>query len=379
MLLNRYNTIKSTLLHVKPYLNLYRNSSLLNSFSKLKPLKYTIPSDLQTSILQLQYNMIDNEALLYKMHEDLSCCSDIAIDLEALCSKSSQKNSDGIFYLGEISLIQLSAPNISIVFLVDVLTLGKSLVFKYLNPLFSNSKFKFHFFDLRRDIEALGMQLNLKPISVIDHQLLHTCVDWARKGINKRPSLKYSLYYQFGLERAHSDTAVSAAMTLGNRLVWDTRPLPTHFMNYAADDVRHLLLFMSPILNDESYLKLHNPLLFKLIPLVEEMSKFYVNWYSQLKPVQTEADSSVNIVNETWLEKFIGPAGKCSHCNKNGHAIEDCFQLNGNTVKCSHCGKTGHTVNNCFKLKPQLTKCTFCHQIGHNESKCFAKIKQNKK
>lgn len=44
----------------------------------------------------------------------------------------------------------------------------------------------------------------------------------------------------------------------------------------------------------------------------------------------------------------------CMNCEKSGHSIEDCWDLNDINPKrstCKFCKKTGHRVDECFKLK----------------------------
>src|ERR1700737_484 len=50
------------------------------------------------------------------------------------------------------------------------------------------------------------------------------------------------------------------------------------------------------------------------------------------------------------------PSRHCFHCNRNGHTIDTCYQLNGyppNTPFCSHCKHHGHSYDDCRSKNSQ--------------------------
>eukprot|EP00658_Telonema_sp_P-2_P035764 TRINITY_DN25964_c0_g1_i1.p1 TRINITY_DN25964_c0_g1~~TRINITY_DN25964_c0_g1_i1.p1 ORF type:complete len:185 (-),score=37.89 TRINITY_DN25964_c0_g1_i1:82-636(-) len=110
---------------------------------------------------------------------------------------------------------------------------------RHIEPLMTNPNIQKLMFDCRRDVEALSAQMKLKPAAVLDLQLYFTSIQWKTKSVNRRSGMTFVIKNVCGLTPQEGDSAVQAAMTLGNRPVWDIRPLPSHFLDYAADDVRH--------------------------------------------------------------------------------------------------------------------------------------------
>jgi hypothetical protein len=215
-------------------------------------------------------------------------------------------------------------------------------------------------FDCRRDVEALSYQMKLKPAGVLDLQLFHTAVQWKLRSVNRRSSMNHVLKLTTGMTRHQEDSAVQAAMTLGNRPVWDVRPLPTHFLEYAAEDVRNTLVLAQSLMAQYP----------DRIDAVERLTAQYVEHYAIERPVEVEADPKAADVSIEWLERFLGPGGKCSFCGQKGHVESECFRKQGG-MKCTHCGESGHIAKNCFKKFPQLLKCDKCGQLGHTGAKCF--------
>lgn len=199
-------------------------------------------------------------------------------------------------------------------------------------------------------------------------------------------------------------------MLLGNRPVWDVRPLPEHFLEYAADDVRHLCALFDTM-------KLRHG---ALLDASERISEEYCGFYARAdcKPVEAEADTKSQNVRTEWLERYFGPAGVCGFCGARGHHEAQCFRKaaagggannfaaaaaassassasatavkdeasaatttvaapppsSGKSVlRCSHCGGLGHLSTSCFKKNPALLKCTHCGQMGHVATHCFVK------
>lgn len=311
-----------------------------------------------SAILNYPYKMVESESELRRVTDVLSRAPMVSMDIEAFCHNNPEQK-----HLGDISLIQLCSAVEPAVFMVDVVTLGKPLVSDVLKPLMASATVKKYMFDCRRDVEALSFQLRLKPAAVVDLQLLHTAMQWRLRGVNRRSSMSYVLKQTLGIERQAGDSAVHQAMTVGNRPVWDVRPLPPHFLEYAADDVRHILLLADAMAKSES----------ELVDKVERLSALYVDHYSIGKPVEVEADPKSNQVVDEWLERFLGPAGKCAFCGQKGHTEAECFKKGTGVIKCAHCGQQGHTAKNCFKKHPHLLKCTHCGQMGHTVEKCFVK------
>ena len=234
-----------------------------------------------------------------------------------------------------------------------------------------------------------------------------------------------------GLERNNAGgyDAVSAAMTLGNRAVWDVRPLPDHFIEYAADDVRNILTMSKHLLGDEnnknnvistphmqditdaspfvtaapssvsslpatqhsgvssastvggggivqvpplpSILEVSDNSV-NYLDAVERLTKQYVDHYAVGKPVEVEADPQPHVVFVEWLERYLGPGGGCTFCGARGHVEVECFRKKEGRVKrCGYCGDLGHVTGTCFKKHPELLRCTHCGQMGHNAAHCF--------
>ena len=332
---------------------------------------------------------------------------DVAMDIEALCH-SLQPNQPKS--LGDISLIQLCCPAVdTTVNIVDVLTLGRDAVRDALGPILEAHHVRKLMFDCRRDVEALSSQLQLRPRRVLDLQLCHAGAQWKLRASDRRSGLQYVLKQELGIDRAAGDAAVSKAMTLGNRPVWDVRPLPEHFLEYAADDVRHLYALFDTMRVRHA----------GLMDSAERISEEYTAFYAQGKPVEEEADSKSQLVRTEWLERYFGPAGVCAFCGVRGHHIDQCFKKSatakdvsaGTTaadgsasassssggdatstapgassspvaasggvvrtvLRCGYCGGLGHIATSCFKKNPQLLKCGHCQQMGHNDANCFVK------
>lgn len=138
-----------------------------------------------------------------------------------------------------------------------------------------------------------------------------------------------------------------------------------HFLEYAAGDVRHILLLAETLADQCTP---HVP-----VQSVEQLSAWYVDHYAVGGPVVREADERPAEVNRVWLERFIGEGGVCSHCGARGHTEAECFKRVNGQVKCTFCGQGGHTARNCFKRYPQLLKCEQCGQLGHTADSCFVK------
>ena len=132
--------------------------------------------------------------------------------------------------------------NSPVVYLFDILTLSIPVFARETKDIFADANITKWMFDCRRDVEALSCQMGLVPAGVIDLQLYDTALQWKSKSVSRRSSLNYVLKRVANIDRHDGDSAVHAAMTLGHRPVWDVRPLPPHFIQYAADDVRHILL-----------------------------------------------------------------------------------------------------------------------------------------
>jgi hypothetical protein len=204
--------------------------------------------------------------------------------------------------------------------------------------------------------------MNLKPRGVLDVQLYHAGVQWKLRSGARRSGISFVLKSVAGVERQEGDSAVQAAMVKGNRAVWDVRPLPHHFLEYAAGDVRHILHLSDILLEKWPQYR----------DAAERLSARYVDHYAIGKPVVEDLDPTPSEVSVDWLSMFFGPGGVCAFCQQKGHTESECFKKK-NHVVCGHCGETGHVTKNCFKKFPQLLKCTSCGQIGHTASHCFRK------
>ncbi|KAG5466338.1 hypothetical protein LSCM4_01486 [Leishmania orientalis] len=310
------------------------------------------------AILKYPYQVIGTEKELEEAVGVLQRSRQIAIDIEAFCTPEANKTPQ----LGRISLVQTCSDVVPAVFLFDVLSLSVPVFTKAIQPVFHDDTVRKLFFDCRRDMEALSTQMNLVPKRVLDLQLFFTAVQWKLRSVNRRSGMTYVLKSVAGIHRQEGDSAVQTAMMVGDRPVWDTRPLPEHFLEYAADDVRHIHLL-------STYL----PSLAKQVSeaAVERLSAQYVEHYGVGHAVTVEADAQPAQVNTAWLERYIGPGGVCSYCGSKGHTESECFRkMNGN-MRCSFCGATGHTARNCFQKHPELLKCDRCGQLGHSTGNCF--------
>eukprot|EP00796_Vickermania_ingenoplastis_P005321 gene5321-3823_t len=310
--------------------------------------------------LSYPYKVVDSVEELTSATKAFMDSSCIALDVEALCTKDLKKQ------LGDISLIQACSDTERVVYLFDVLTLPRKELRECIGEVMANKEIWKLFFDCRRDAEALNSQLGLIPSRVLDLQLYFTAWQWKLRSVHRRSSMGYVLKTVAGINRQEGDAAVQTAMTLGNRPVWDIRPLPEHFLEYAAGDVRHILL-MAPHLVDK---------VGKTVPLdhVERITAKYVEHYSQSTAVEDELDPSPAEVNVELLERFIGPGGVCKFCGATGHTEAECFKKqNKNQLRCTFCGGMGHSSKNCYKQHPQLLKCESCGQVGHSAANCFKK------
>jgi hypothetical protein len=328
----------------------------------------------------------------------------VACDVEALVNPL---QANQVKHLGDISLIQLCCPEVDneSVNIVDVLSIGNETVKETLKPIMESKEIRKIMFDCRRDVEALSVQLQLRPQRILDLQLVHTAHQWKMKASDRRSGLQFVLKQELGVDRAAGDAAVSKAMLHGNRPVWDVRPLPEHFLEYAADDVRHLYaLYETMKIRHEN-----------IMDSAERISEEYTRFYSvNMKYVEEDADVKSQTVRTDWLERYFGPAGVCGFCGARGHHEENCFKKHqaaasensNNTnnanqtttttttsssanvttnphqptetatktiLRCGYCGSLGHLSTNCFKKHPQLLKCKHCGQMGHTETHCFVK------
>lgn len=311
------------------------------------------------SPLAYPYEVIDSVDKLEKASSVLSQANCVALDVEALCTKDLKKQ------LGDISLVQACSDAAKTVYLFDVLTLPRENFTQHIGGILASEKIWKLFFDCRRDVEALNSQLALTLKSVLDLQLYFTAWQWKMRSVHRRSSMGYVLKTVAGVMRQEGDSAVQTAMTLGNRPVWDIRPLPPHFLEYAAGDVRHILLMAPHLISKVG----------KSVPIdhVERITARYVEHYSQSKAVEDELDPSPAEVNVELLERFIGPGGACTFCGATGHTAAECFKKQSNTLRCTFCGALGHSSKNCFKQHPQLLKCEACGQVGHTAANCYKK------
>ena len=315
-------------------------------------------TDDDRKILNFPYELVDRPSQLSRVVEALQAAKFFAVDLEAnVTSRTDTKQ------LGSLSLLQLCALNEPTVFLVDVQSLTPAAVSQQLGVVLADESKRKLFFDCRRDVEALSCQMNIFPKSVLDLQLLFTGVQWKLRSITRRSGMSFALKQVTGLSRVEGDAAVQLAMTKGNRPVWDVRPLPPHFLEYAAGDVRHTLLLgsvMQRMYEDK-------------VDAAARLTNEYVRHYATGRPVVVEADPTATDVSVSWLERYFGPGGVCSFCGQKGHTVTECFRKQSGSTVCSHCGESGHLARNCFKRHPQLLKCNSCGQLGHTEDRCFRK------
>lgn len=305
------------------------------------------------------YKVVDTVEEMEKACDSLSKAGCIALDIEALCTQDLKKQ------LGDISLVQACSDAEKTVYLFDALVLPRDKFIATVgNILCSTAVWKL-FFDCRRDVEALNSQLGFVPKKVLDLQLYFTAWQWKLRSVHRRSSMGYVLKTVSGATRREEDSVVQTAMTMGNRPVWDVRPLPEHFLEYAAGDVRHIL-FMTPHLVEKGGTAVD-------VERVERITAHYVEHYAQAGGMEEELDPSPAEVNIEMLERFIGPGGVCKFCGAAGHTEAECFRKQSNSLRCTFCGALGHSSRNCYKQHPQLLKCESCSQIGHSAANCFKK------
>ncbi|KPI85461.1 hypothetical protein ABL78_5482 [Leptomonas seymouri] len=314
----------------------------------------------RAEILKYPYQVIGSEAELRDAVDVLRRSHQISLDVEAFCTPESVKTPQ----LGQVSLVQTCSDTVPVVFLFDILSLSVPAFTDAIRPVLCDAAIRKLSFDCRRDIEALSTQMKLVPTRVLDLQLFYTSVQWKLRSVNRRSGMTYVLKNVAGVDRQEGDSAVQTAMAVGDRPVWDTRPLPSHFLQYAADDVRHIHL-----------LSTYFPTLTQHVSMeaVERLTMQYVQHYGLGKPVTVEADVQPAQVNTAWLERFIGPGGVCGFCGSKGHIESECFRKLNNNVRCTYCGAVGHTSRNCFQKHPELLKCELCGQMGHMAASCFKK------
>ncbi|CUG89606.1 3'-5' exonuclease, putative [Bodo saltans] len=311
---------------------------------------------LASAVLKQPYTVISSSIQLQQASERILQSKKVAVDVEACVT-----HDVGRPQLGQVSLIQLASETCDTVYLIDVLTLGKEVVVDALSPVLSDPAVEKQFFDCRRDVEAFFGQLGIVTKGAVDLQMLFTGSQWKLKSLNRRSSMSYVLKTVAGVSRQETDAAVQLAMTKGNRAVWDVRPLPTHFLEYAAGDVRHTLLLGQVM--EHTYKD--------LLPAARRLTAEYTRHYSA--PVEYEVDINPIEVSSEWLEMFFGPGGVCQYCRQPGHLEADCFRKAAGTVKCTHCGGMGHVAKSCYKRFPQKLKCEGCGQLGHTIDRCFKK------
>eukprot|EP00759_Apiculatamorpha_spiralis_P031336 PhF_6_TR33003/c0_g1_i1/m.48632 len=279
----------------------------------------------------------------------------VAVDIEAFCVEKHSR------HLGQVSLLQLAGPVDPNVYIVDVVTLGADRVAHYMKRVISHPQIRKYMFDCRKDVEAMSTQMGLSVVNALDLQLYHTATLWSAKGTNRRSNLDWVLQNLAHITSSEEMKAVEAAFLVGNRKVWDERPLPDHLAAYAANDVRHLLVL-------SEYFQQHHA---DLETTVAELTQKYIDYYGTGQLVETDIDPAANLVSTDWLRELFGKKGKCTHCGMSGHDVSNCFKKDIATLKCSHCGQSGHLTSRCYKLHPEKHKCSHCGQSGHLESKCF--------
>lgn len=316
----------------------------------------TLPAS-ELAVLKYPYEVVDTSDALESAVQSLRTATSIALDVEALCTSEKQKQ------LGAISLVQACSDAKPVVYVFDVLTLTVPTFVRTMAPLMSDTAVRKLFFDCRRDVEALSCQMQLTPRGVLDLQLYYTALQWKLRSVSRRSGMTYVLKNVAGIRRQEGDSAVQTAMAVGHRPVWDVRPLPSHFLEYAADDVRHTLLLSSAL---QRHAGGRVP-----IEAVDRLTSAYVEHYAVGRPVEHEADAHPAEVNTVWLERYIGPGGVCKFCGAKGHVEAECFKRLNGVVRCTFCGEAGHTSRNCYKKHPQLLKCELCGQLGHTAMSCF--------
>ena len=95
--------------------------------------------------------------------------------------------------------------------------------------------------------------------------------------------------------------------------------------------------------------------------------------------------------NTSRNQNTRGNIPRCSHCNKPGHKVEDCWKKHGkpnnnasssthsdnnatNKKKCTYCGMTNHTTDKCYKLQRDVKNIerakndTKINKVDHNNS-----------
>lgn len=317
-------------------------------------------------VLQYPYKLVDTPAALDEAVAVLRGASAVALDVEAFCRSDLDRRD-----LGTISLVQASCDKAPVVYLFDVLTLTPTLFRDAVQPLAGDASIQKLLFDCRRDVEALRCQMDLQLAGVLDLQLLFTARQWRLRSVNRRSSMTHVLRRVTGMERPEGDSAVQAAMTYGNRPVWDVRPLPPHFLEYAASDVRHIMLLARHMLPSSSTA---DPQWAPLVDAVGRLTAQYVAHYGGTSaPVEVEADARPAEVSIAWLERYVGPGGVCALCGAKGHTDAECFRNQSGKLRCGYCGEAGHLSRNCFKRQPQMRKCSSCGQLGHTADSCFRK------
>lgn len=329
----------------------------------LSPPAAALISETDQAILKLPYKVIETPEAFSDAMRELSRSSSVSLDIEAFCTSGKERQ------LGTISLLQACSATTPVVYLFDVLTLTKPTFIAGIRPLLESTAITKLFFDCRRDVEALSCQMGVKPAKVLDLQLQFTALQWKLKSNSRRSGMTYVLKSLARIERQYTDSAVQTAMTCGGRAVWDVRPLPAHFLEYAADDVRHICLLEAHLRQRCDEMKIP-------VGSVERLTGSYVDSYAIGQPVTSEPDSRPAEVNASLLERYIGPGGSCAFCGARGHTEAECFkkeQGKASTVRCTFCGQAGHTVGNCFNKNPQVLKCDLCGQIGHSADRCFKK------
>lgn len=355
-----------SVLYTVPYISCFyaeKRNHFSTCSASLNPSKGSVPFqgfDLKNhNPLNYPYEVIDSVEKLNAAVKSLRGATCVALDVEALCTKALTKR------LGDISLIQACSDTSKVVYLFDALTLPRSEFRSSMEEIMTSKSIWKFFFDCRRDVEALHSQLNLVPQGVIDLQLYFTAWQWKLRSVYRRSSMGYVLKTVSGISRKETDSAVQTAMTLGDRPVWDVRPLPKHFLEYAASDVRDIMLMAPHLLSKAAKNVCFDHL--------ERLSFCYVEHYAQLSAVEDELDPSPAEVSPELLERFVGPGGVCKFCGAPGHVESECFRRQSASLRCTFCGALGHSSRNCFKQHPQLLKCESCGQVGHNASNCFRK------